>query len=86
MKNHGVIVTGNTIAQAYKRLYKLERVCRTQVLAMSTGRPLAVLSDDIVAQVQAPSDNDRHPRAERERLYFEAMMRVLDRELPGYAD
>jgi ribulose-5-phosphate 4-epimerase/fuculose-1-phosphate aldolase len=86
MKNHGVIVTGNTIAQAYKRLYKLERVCRTQVLAMSTGRPLAVLSDDIVGQVQAPSDNDRHPRAERERLYFEAMMRVLDRELPGYAD
>lgn len=24
--------------------------------------------------------------AERERLFFEAMMRVLDRELPGYAD
>jgi hypothetical protein len=57
-----------------------------QVLAMSTGRPLEVLSDDIVAKVQAPSDNDRHSRAERERLFFEAMMRVLDRELPGYAD
>jgi ribulose-5-phosphate 4-epimerase/fuculose-1-phosphate aldolase len=86
MKNHGVIVTGNDIGQAYKRLYKLERVCRTQVLAMSTGRPLEVLSDDIVAKVQAPSDKDRHSRAERERLFFEAMMRVLDRELPGYAD
>src|SRR5438270_12139173 len=86
MKSLGVIVTGNTIAQAYKRLYKLERVCRTQGLAMSTGRPLAVLSDDIVAQVQGPSDNDRHSRAEREHLYFEAMMRVLDHELPGYAD
>jgi len=86
MKSHGVIVTGHTIAQAYKRLYMLERVCRTQLLAMSTGRPLEVLSDDIVAKVQAPSDNDRHSRAERERLFFEAMMRVLDRELPGYAD
>src|SRR5437660_5178758 len=86
MKNHGVIATGSTIAQAYKRLYKLERVCRTQVLAMSTGRPLEVLSDEIVAQVQVPSDHDRHTRAERERLYFEAMMRILDRELPGYAD
>jgi ribulose-5-phosphate 4-epimerase/fuculose-1-phosphate aldolase len=86
MKNHGVIVTGDNIGQAYKRLYKLERVCRTQVLAMSTGRPLEVLSDDIVAKVQAPSENDRHSRAERERLFFEAMMRVLDRELPGYAD
>jgi ribulose-5-phosphate 4-epimerase/fuculose-1-phosphate aldolase len=86
MKSHGVIATGDTIAQAYKRLYKLERVCRTQMLAMATGRPIEVLSDEIVAQVQAPSGNDRHSRAERERLFFEAMMRILDRESPGYAD
>ncbi len=86
MKNHGVLVTGDTIAQAYRRLYKLERVCRTQVLAMGAGRPLEVLSEEIVANVQLPPVNDRHSRAERERLYFEAMMRVLDRELPGYAD
>jgi ribulose-5-phosphate 4-epimerase/fuculose-1-phosphate aldolase len=86
MKNHGVLVTGDTVAQAYRRLYKLERVCRAQVLAMSTGKPLEVLSDAIVAQVQAPPPNDRHSRAERERLFFEAMMRVLDRENPGYAE
>jgi ribulose-5-phosphate 4-epimerase/fuculose-1-phosphate aldolase len=81
-----VIVTGHNFGQAYTRLYKLERVCRTQVLALSTGRPIEVLSDDVVTRVQAPSGNERHSRAERERLYFEAMMRVLDRELPGYAD
>ena len=86
MKNHGVLVTGDTVAQAYRRLYKLERVCRAQILAMSTGKPLEVLSDDIVAQVQAPPVNDRHSRSERERLFFEAMMRILDREMPGYAD
>src|SRR5436190_14103136 len=86
MKNHGVVVTGSTVAQAYRRLYKLERVCRAQILAMSTGQPLEVLSDEIVAQVQAPPANDRHSRAERERLFFEAMMRILDREMPGYAD
>jgi ribulose-5-phosphate 4-epimerase/fuculose-1-phosphate aldolase len=86
MKNHGVLVTGETVAQAYRRLYKLERICRAQVLAMSTGKPLEVLSDAIVAQVQAPPENDRHSRAERERLFFEAMMRILDREMPGYAD
>ena len=86
MKNHGVITTGQTVAQAYRRLYKLEKVCRAQVLAMSTGAPLQLLSDEVVARVQAPNPDDRHPRAERERLYFEAMMRVVDRELPGYAD
>ena len=53
---------------------------------MGTGQPLEVLSDDIVKQVQAPAPDDRHSRAERDRLFFEAMMRVMDRELPGYAD
>ena len=86
MKNHGVLVTGDTIAEAYRRLYKLERVCRAQVLAMSTGKPLEVLSEEIVAQVQAPAPDDRHSRAERDRLFFEAMMRILDRQMPGYAD
>jgi len=86
MKNHGVLVVGDTIAQAYKRIYKLERVCRTQVLAMSAGQPLEVLSEAIVKQVQAPAPDDRHSRSERDRLYFEAMMRVLDRVNPGYAD
>ena len=86
MKNHGVLVTGDTVAEAYRRLYKLERVCRAQVLAMSTGKPLEVLSEAIVAQVQSIPPDDRHSRTERDRLFFEAMMRVLDRELPGYAD
>ena len=86
MKNHGVVVTGDTVAQAYRRLYKLERVCRNQLLAMGTGQPLSVLSDAVAARVQAYNPMDLHPREERERLYFEAMMRVLDRELPGYAD
>lgn len=86
MKNHGVLVTGDTVAQAYRRLYKLERACRTQVLALSTGKPLEVLSDEIVARVLAPADLETHSREERERLFFEAMMRVCDRDLPGYRD
>ena len=86
MKNHGVLVTGATVAEAYRRIYRLERVCRNQVLALGTGRPLHVLSDEVAARVQTPGVDDRHPRAERERLFFEAMMRVLDRELPGYRD
>jgi ribulose-5-phosphate 4-epimerase/fuculose-1-phosphate aldolase len=86
MNNHGVVVTGETVAQAYRRLYKLERVCRAQVMALSTGQAIEVLSAEVVARVKTPSVHDRHPRAERERLFFEAMMRVLDRELPGYAD
>lgn len=59
---------------------------RAQVLAMSTGQPLELLSEAIVAQVQARPVDDRHSRGERDRLFFEAMMRVVDRQNPGYAD
>lgn len=86
MKNHGILVTGDNIAQAYRRLYRLERVCRMQMIALATGRPIEVISDEIVDRVQAIAPDDRHSRAERECLFFDAMMRVLDRENPGYAD
>jgi len=86
MKNHGVLVTGDSMAQAYHRLSRLERVCKLQVLALSTGQPLALLPDDIVDAVRTPNPDDTHSREERERLFFEAMMRVVDRELPGYRD
>jgi ribulose-5-phosphate 4-epimerase/fuculose-1-phosphate aldolase len=86
MKNHGVVSVGRTVAEAYRRLYKLERACRTQVLALSTGQPLSILGDAAISRVLTPGADDRHPRGERERLFFEAMMRVVDRELPGYAD
>jgi ribulose-5-phosphate 4-epimerase/fuculose-1-phosphate aldolase len=90
MKNHGVLVVGDTVAQAYRRIYRLERVCRMQLIAMAaatgTGQQLAVLSQEVVDRVQMPNPHDSHPREERERLFFDAMMRVLDRELPGYQD
>jgi len=61
-------------------------VCRNQILALGTGRPLEVLSAEVVARVQMPNPDDSHSRQERERLFFEAMMRVLDRELPGFRE
>jgi len=86
MKNHGILCAGNTVAEAYRRLYKMERVCRTQVLALSTGKELNILSNDVIAAVVAPAEQESHPREERDRLFFEAMMRIVDRELPGYRD
>ena len=85
LKNHGVLVADDSIARAYRRLYLLERVCRAQIRAMSTGQKLAPISDEVIRQVQAPDDNDRH-KGRRDQMYFDAMKRVLDREMPGYAN
>jgi ribulose-5-phosphate 4-epimerase/fuculose-1-phosphate aldolase len=84
LKNHGILVAADTIAQAYKYLYKMERVCRAQVLALSTGRELNILSQKVIDAVLAPAPEESHSTEERDRLFFEAMMRIVDRELPGY--
>lgn len=85
LKNHGVMVATNSIANAYRVLYLLERACRTQVLAMSTGAELELIPAQVIAQVQTPNDNDRHG-GQRHILFFDAMKRLLDRDMPGYAE
>ncbi len=85
LRNHGVLVATDTIAQASRMLYLLERVCRAQLRAQSTGKKLLPIPQSIIDQVQAPDLSDRH-QGQRHHLYFEAMKRLLDKEMPGYAD
>ncbi len=86
MLNHGVLVVGENAAQAFERLYFLERACQAQVLALSTGRPLRIIAEPIVrataAQFQSGSAVEGLDRAE---LHFAALKRMLDRSEPDYA-
>jgi ribulose-5-phosphate 4-epimerase/fuculose-1-phosphate aldolase len=86
MGNHGVLVVGKTIPQAFERLYFLERAAQAQVLALSTGRPLRLIPEAIVkqtmAQIAAGGTVGGRDRAE---LHFEALRRMLDRSNSDYA-
>lgn len=82
MANHGVLVTGTSVAKAFDDLYYLERACQTLVLAYSTGRPLRLISDNLAAKVAADwADYDGFAEA-----HFAELMALLDAEDPGYAD
>ena len=85
LRNHGVLVAADSIARAYRLLYLLERVCRAQIRAMSTGLKLLPISQQVIDQVQSPDEHDQH-KGQRDDLYFAAMKRILDRDMPGYAD
>ena len=80
LANHGVVVTSNSIARAFGDLYFLERACQAQVLAMSTGRPLRPIGDNI-RPAFVGHDAERERRAQR---HFAALKRILDRDNPGY--
>ena len=46
LANHGVMVGGPSVAIAFDDLYFMERACRQQVYAMSTGRPLKIIPEE----------------------------------------
>jgi ribulose-5-phosphate 4-epimerase/fuculose-1-phosphate aldolase len=82
LANHGVIVVGPTVAEAYDLLYYLERACRLQVLARATGLPFRKVRPEVVRETYRMilADTPKYAAA-----HFAALKRILDREDPGYA-
>ena len=87
MANHGVIAVGETVAEAYDRLYYLERACQSQCYAMWTGRKLKLVAPEVVARTVGQGAGERLYYGKRpSHLHFEALKRVLDRREPDYRD
>jgi len=82
LANHGVIVVGPTVAEAFDSLYYLERACRLQVLArMMGGRRRAVRPEVVSAACRMMrADAPKYAGA-----HFTALKRILDREEPAYS-
>lgn len=80
MGNHGVMVTGPSVARALDELYYFERACETLITALSSGRTLNILADDVARRtchewLDYPDLGDSHLREIRA---------ILDEEEPDY--
>jgi ribulose-5-phosphate 4-epimerase/fuculose-1-phosphate aldolase len=82
LASHGVIVVGPSVAEAFDLMYYLERACRLQVLARSTGLPLRKVRDEVVRETHRMilADAPKYAGA-----HFSALKRILDREEPDYS-
>ena len=93
MANHGISTVGETVADAYDRLYYIERAAQVQIYAMWTGQPLKKLPDDVVAKTKRDIGRDigggssKIPQYEPRpaQRHFDALKRILDRKEPDYA-
>jgi ribulose-5-phosphate 4-epimerase/fuculose-1-phosphate aldolase len=74
LDNHGVTVGGESVAIAFDDLYYLERACRQQVLAQSTGLPLKLIEGELLRETQRQFSQVRIPQAD---AHFEALLKVL---------
>ncbi len=80
--NHGVLVAGETVAEAFDDLFYLERACQTLVLAYSTGQKLSLMSPEIAERTARGWDDYKGAAV----AHFEEMKKILDVKDPSYAD
>jgi ribulose-5-phosphate 4-epimerase/fuculose-1-phosphate aldolase len=80
LRNHGLLTVGRTVAEAFYWMYYLEQACRIQVAAQSTGVPLSIPPDAVVARTARQFSGE----TDKGWLPWQALRRKLDREQPSY--
>jgi ribulose-5-phosphate 4-epimerase/fuculose-1-phosphate aldolase len=90
LRNHGLLTVARNIADAFLRMYILQRACEVQIAALAGGVeliniPQTILdgTQDQVRQVMRGKDGQG---AAGGALAWPALLRKLDRVMPGYAD
>jgi ribulose-5-phosphate 4-epimerase/fuculose-1-phosphate aldolase len=83
LRNHGLLTCGAGIADAFLNMYLFETVCTIQVRAQAGGE-LTTVHPEIIATAREQSA--AATRGMGAALTWPALLRRLDRQLPGYDD
>ena len=83
MRNHGLLTTGRSIAEAFGIMHMLERACAAQIAAQSGGAKVRLISDNVAAFF---SDFYRKSSRKNGELAWPSLIRMLDDEDPSYRD
>ena len=84
LRNHGLLTTGPTIADAFLMMYALETACQTQVMAQSSGGDLVLVPQPIVDGIEAQAEVVLKGLGGQ--LAWPGLLRKLDRLDPGFRD
>jgi len=85
LRNHGLIACGETCAEAFLGIYRLEMACKMQVAALAGGLDNALLMPD------AALENTRrilldHPEIGAGTLQWQALLRRMERIDPSWKE
>jgi ribulose-5-phosphate 4-epimerase/fuculose-1-phosphate aldolase len=82
MANHGVLVIGPTVADAFDELYYFERAAETLLTCYAAGRPLRVMPDEVARLTEQQWRGYGRFAAD----HLDNVKAILDAEEPGYRD
>ena len=80
--NHGLLVAGRTIPEAFSNIYYLERACQAQVAALSGGSEL-ILPPEAV-RLSTARQFDRPDVLEHYEMMWESALRLVEHDRPDY--
>lgn len=92
LRNHGLLTVGETVSQAFLRMYYLEKACEIQLAAQAAGEIL-LPPDAVCAHTERQFNEPARPLKAGElsdpdgmQLAWAALLRLLDRMAPDYRD
>lgn len=84
LRNHGLMTTGGSVAEAFILMNNLERACRVQVTIQSMGQEVNPVPEEVAQltarQYEGGDTNRRTGHIQRE---WSALLRYLEPPLPG---
>ena len=82
LRNHGLLAVGKSVAEAFNNMYRLERACRSQLLAQSANDRMVLPPAAVIEKTH----NLYRPQVRRPMgvLEWPAMRRLADRLDPSY--
>ncbi len=82
LRNHGLLVGGTSIAEAFHMIYMLERSCAAQVAALSGGQEIVLPPPEVCAHTAEQfrrQENDEHYA-----MVWDAALRLIASDRPDY--
>jgi ribulose-5-phosphate 4-epimerase/fuculose-1-phosphate aldolase len=83
LRNHGTLAVGRSVAEAFQRIYFLERACTMQVRTATLGKPIYPI-DSAVEGKNAEIIRKGAEANFADKMLWPAMLRRLDRIDPSY--
>jgi ribulose-5-phosphate 4-epimerase/fuculose-1-phosphate aldolase len=84
LRNHGLLTVGPSIPECFNNMYRFERACELQVMALSCNTELQLPPNEVVQF--GNSQMLPHTRRHMGLLEWPSLLRKLDRKDPSYAD
>ena len=84
LRNHGLLTTGATIADAFLLMYALETACQTQILAQSTAGDLIKVPKAVIDGIAAQAEMVL--KGAGGQLVWPGLLRKLDRSDSSFRD